>query len=110
MLPTPRRDDGELEAAAESGEPTISIDGIFGEIALYDGHVLGAAARSGDSWSRCLIGQRGHDGFVFDRGQLAEDALASTAVVGAFDPGDDRDAQRLAGVPTLPVEDVALQQ
>ena len=36
--------------------------------------------------------------------------LAASAVVGAFDPGDDRDAQLVAGGPALPVEDVLLQQ
>ncbi len=41
------------------------------------------------------LGRRGgglaHDGFVFDGGQTAEADLAASAVVGAFDPGDDRD-------------------
>ncbi len=31
-------------------------------------------------------------------------------MVGAFDPGDDRDAQVLAGAPALPVENVLLQE
>ena len=36
--------------------------------------------------------------------------LSAAAVVGAFDPGDDRDAQFLAGGPAAAVEDVLLQQ
>lgn len=39
-----------------------------------------------------LSGCWGHDGLVFDRGQPAESGLASSAVIGAFDPGNDRDA------------------
>ena len=33
--------------------------------------------------------------------ELAEGALAASAVVGAFDPGDDRDAELVSGVPGL---------
>ena len=36
--------------------------------------------------------------------------LPSATVVGAFDPGDDGDAQLLAGVPAAAVQDVLLQQ
>src|SRR4051812_23324057 len=44
-------------------------------------------------------------------GQSAENGLAASAVVvGAFDPGDDRDAELVAGVPAATVEDVLLQQ
>jgi hypothetical protein len=39
-------------------------------------------------------------------GQPAEACLSSAAVVRAFDPGDDRDPQLLAGVCSAPVEDV----
>ena len=55
-----------------------------------------------------LVG--GHDGLVLDGGQSAEAGLASAAVVGPFDPGDDRDPQLLAGGPAAPVQDVLLQQ
>ena len=36
--------------------------------------------------------------------------MASVAVVGAFDPGDDLDAKLVAGCPGLAVEDVLLEK
>ena len=36
--------------------------------------------------------------------------MSSSAVVGALDPGDDRDPQLVAGVPVALVEDVVLQE
>lgn len=36
--------------------------------------------------------------------------LASSAVVGLLDPGHDRQAELVAGLPTLAVEDVLLQE
>ena len=50
------------------------------------------------------------DGLVFDWGQSAEGCLSSASVVGAFDPGDDRAAELVAGGPALPVQDVALKE
>ena len=50
------------------------------------------------------------DHFIFDRGELSEAALAPAAVVGAFDPGDDGQAEVLAGCPALAVQDVFLEQ
>ena len=44
--------------------------------------------------SRC-----GHDCFEFGGGQPPQSELTASAVVGAFDPGDDGDAQLFAGVP-----------
>ena len=41
------------------------------------------------------------DGFELDGGELAERPLAAAPVVGAFDPGDDREAGLVAGVPGL---------
>ena len=38
-----------------------------------------------------LVGCGGHDGLVLDGRQAAECLLSSAAVVGAFDPGHDRD-------------------
>ena len=58
--------------------------------------------------SRSPSGWRGHHGLVFDGRQSAKGILATPAVVGAFDPGDDRDAEVLAGAPALPVEHVLL--
>jgi hypothetical protein len=49
------------------------------------------------------------DGLELDRGELAEGALPPAVVVGAFDPGDDRQAELLAGGPGLAVQDVLLQ-
>jgi hypothetical protein len=43
-------------------------------------------------------------------GQPTEACLPASAVVGAFDPGDDRNAQLLAGVSAAAVQDVLLQQ
>ena len=45
-----------------------------------------------------------------ERGQFAERALTSATVVGLLDPGDDRDGKIVAADPTLPVEDVGLEQ
>jgi transposase InsO family protein len=72
--------------------------------------LVGAAAPICDSRSRGLIGQRGHDGFVLDGGQSTESGLASSAVVGPFDPRHDGDAELLAVGPLAAVEDVALEQ
>jgi hypothetical protein len=44
-----------------------------------------------------------------ERGELAEGPLPASAVVSAFDPGDDRQAQLLAGGPALSVENVLSQ-
>src|SRR5690554_1989758 len=43
-------------------------------------------------------------------GQSAEAGLASAVVVGPFDPGDDLDAELVAGGPAAAVEDVLLEQ
>jgi hypothetical protein len=56
------------------------------------------------------MGRCGHHLLRIDRGQLAEGGLASAAVVGAFDPGDDRDPRLFAGVLATAVQDVLLQQ
>ena len=48
--------------------------------------------------------------FELDWGEFAESALSAATVVGAFDPGDDREAELVAGRPGLPVQDVLLQQ
>src|SRR5690606_20906868 len=42
--------------------------------------------------------------------QSAEPELTSPAVIGPLDPSHDRDAQLLACGPSLPVEDVLLEQ
>ena len=47
----------------------------------------------------------GHNGFVLDRRQTAECCLASAPVVGALDPGDDRDAHVVARAPRTAVGD-----
>jgi hypothetical protein len=44
------------------------------------------------------------------RGESAEGGLPAAPVVVAFDPGQDRQAQILAGVPATPVQDVLLLQ
>ena len=43
-------------------------------------------------------------------GANAEGVLSSSAVVSLLDPGHDRDAELVAGVPVLPVQDVPLPQ
>jgi hypothetical protein len=43
------------------------------------------------------MGWCGHDGLVFDEGQPTKTHLPASAAVGAFDPGDDGDAELLAG-------------
>lgn len=51
-----------------------------------------------------------HDGLVFDGGQKAQASVPAATVVGAFDPGDDRDAELFSAPPTLAVQDVLLEQ
>ena len=71
---------------------------------------VGSAAREGDtgcSGGECRL--RGHDCLVFDWGQAVEAGLASTAVVSAFDPGHDLDAELVSGRPVAAVEHVLLQ-
>jgi hypothetical protein len=52
-----------------------------------------------------------HGDLELDGGPSAQRGLAAAAaVVGAFDPGDNGDAQLVAGVSDLAVEDVVLQQ
>ncbi len=86
------------------------FDALVNRISLSKARDNGSAARTVDSWLGRLVGGLAHDEFVFDGGQAAERGLAPAAVVGAFDPGDDREAQLLAGVPGLAAEDVLLQQ
>jgi hypothetical protein len=52
----------------------------------------------------------GHDGLEFDGSQSAKGGLASSTVVGPFDPGDDCDPELFAGVPAAAVQHVFLQQ
>lgn len=49
----------------------------------------------------------GHDGLVFDGRQAS---LATTSVTGPLGPGDDRDPELLSRMPSLPVQDVLVQQ
>ncbi len=57
-------------------------------------HNKGTAPSSLDTRGGWLGGQcqAGGDGLVLDRGEASEGPLASAAVVGALDPGDDRQA------------------
>src|SRR5680860_776397 len=48
--------------------------------------------------------------FELYRGELAKGALAPAAVIGAFDPQDNREAQLLSRLPALTIEHVVLQQ
>src|SRR3972149_9235484 len=50
------------------------------------------------------------DCLELDRGELTEGPLAAPAMVGPFDPGQDRKAKLLSRLPALPVQDVVLQQ
>jgi hypothetical protein len=52
----------------------------------------------------------GEGEFELDWGEFAERSLTASAVVGVFDPGDDRVLELGAGAPAAPVEDVGLQQ
>lgn len=65
----------------------------------------------GCAGSCCLCqGVVADEGLVFDRGESSEGALAAAPVVGGFDPGDDRQAQFITGVPALTVQHVLLEQ
>jgi hypothetical protein len=58
-----------------------------------------------------LCGVEGHVYCLkLDRGELTEAALPALAVVGLLDPDHDREAEFLPGRPSLPVEDVLLQE
>src|SRR3712207_7150673 len=48
--------------------------------------------------------------FVLDGGELAEGALAPSAVVGVLDPEHDRAVQLVAGAPAAAIQDVLLQE
>ena len=50
------------------------------------------------------------DEVILDRGEFAESALPSSAIVSVFDPDDDLNAEIVAGLPGVPVEDVLLEQ
>src|SRR3990170_2876861 len=50
------------------------------------------------------------DGLELDRGELAEAALATAAMVGPFDPGHDRKSELLSGLPALLIKHVLLEQ
>ena len=50
------------------------------------------------------------DHLKLDRGELAEGALAPTAVLLGLDPDHDRQTELLACLPALGVQDVLLQQ
>ena len=52
----------------------------------------------------------GHHCFVFGGGQPAEAGLAASAAGGAFDPGDDLDAQIVSGGSGSAVQSVLRQQ
>ena len=91
-------------ADCDADDVTISA-GLCHDI-LEDTKGLPRVAVTG--WLCGLEGLWGHDGFVFGGGQSAESGLSSASVVGAFDPGDDRDAELVAGVPAAGVEHVLL--
>lgn len=50
-----------------------------------------------------------HHGLKFHRGQPAEPVLSAAAVIGSFDPGDDRQAKLTSGGPGFAVQHVVLQ-
>ncbi len=60
------------------------------------------------SWGWWFSGRGGNllNCLKLDRGEPAEGALTTFAVMGAFHPGDDRQAQFLPGSPALTVKDV----
>lgn len=72
----------------------------------------GTAPSLGDSRGLWLLGREwsGVQDLIFDGCESSERALTAPTVIGPFDPGDDRDAELVAGFPALPVEDVLLQQ
>lgn len=73
---------------------------------------LGSAQTSVDTGADCFSGRcRGRvDGLKFDRGELAQGALAAFAVVLRLDPGHDREPELLPGAPPPGIENVLLQQ
>ena len=62
---------------------------------------VGVSGRASHGWV--------HDGLIFDGGQSAQAGLTTAVVILAFDPGDDRDPELVAGPPPLAVQDVLLQ-
>ena len=49
------------------------------------------------------------DEFILGRGEFAESALSTSAVVGVFDPDGDLDAEVLTGLPGVSVQDILLE-
>ena len=121
FVSTPHHDPATFEHLGDPLADMLAQDIAYLTYDYADGRVMrrpsylrsddGSAARSGDSFGHAAwTGRCGHDCFEFDRGQPSEGGLASAAVVGAFDPGDDGDPQLFAGVPAAAVQDVLLQQ
>lgn len=51
-----------------------------------------------------------HNGLVLDRRQTPEPGLSPPPMIGALDPGHDREPQLFSCGPAAPVKDVVLQQ
>lgn len=83
----------------------VAVQAAGAEMGLLHAWVTGRVG-----WSGRLSIRVDHDDFEFDRGQSAEGGLASAAVVGALDPGNDREPQLVARRPSLTVEHVLLEQ
>ena len=88
--------------------------------ALKDANLTGATLRSGSAVGSVDTGFHWSGSSVFDscserqleldRGELAEAALTATVVVGVLDPVDDGVGEVVPRPPSLPVEDVLLEQ
>ena len=51
-----------------------------------------------------------HHGLKFNGRQTTQAGLSASAMIGALNPGDDREAQLVSGDPRLAIEYVVLQQ
>ena len=89
----------------DSGEWGAVVSGPGGEFA--ETGLAPVWLTTGIGWSGRLCG--GIDCLKLDRGEPSEAGLASAAVVGGLDPGDDRQAELLAGGPAVPVQHVVLE-
>jgi hypothetical protein len=65
---------------------------------MPEGAAVGLVDALGQRFSGRVRG-RVVDHLVLGRGELSQASLASATVVGPFDPGDDRQAELVAGVP-----------
>ena len=98
--------------------PTLSYVDVMNQTTTLEVQdrieVVGTAQTSvdtGSDTSGCHVSLTGREReLVFDRGEPPEDTLTAPAVVGVFDPTDDRAVELVAGGPAFAIEHVLLEE